>query len=50
MFKDQIYLMGAYEILKNRHRIDFVELYSGKINLQDLFRLSKQGEIDKGEF
>lgn len=48
MYIDQINLIGAYEILKNRHRIDFKELYAGKISVEDLFKLSKQGIISKG--
>ncbi len=37
-YKDQVYLSGAIKILQNRWRIDFKELYSGKIALEDYFR------------
>jgi hypothetical protein len=40
MYKDQLYLIGAVEILRKRKQIDFVALHSGKINLEDLFRFS----------
>lgn len=33
MYKDQIYFIGAIQILKNRHKINFTELYCGKINV-----------------
>jgi hypothetical protein len=45
MYKDQVYLRGAIEILKNRKKIDFVLLHSGKINVKDLFKLQKLGII-----
>ena len=35
MYKDQVYLKGAVEILVNRNNIDFVNLYAGKICLRD---------------
>ena len=35
MYKDQVYLKGAIEILVNRNNIDFVTLYAGKLSLQD---------------
>lgn len=40
MYKDQIYFMGAINVLRNRHKINFVELHCGKINIEDYFRLS----------
>ena len=33
-----MYLSGAIKVLKARCRIDFKELYSGKISLEDYFR------------
>ena len=40
MYKDQIYLMGALEILRNRRRLNLVHLHSGKITVEDCLRLS----------
>ncbi|OMJ90676.1 hypothetical protein SteCoe_6958 [Stentor coeruleus] len=37
-YKDQVYLSGAIKILQSRWRIDFKELCSGKIALEDYFR------------
>lgn len=45
MFKDQVYLRGALDLLKNRSKIDFVALHAGKLNLKDYFRLMKSNEI-----
>lgn len=45
--KDQIYLIGAIKILKKRKKIDFRELYSGKIAIEDLNRLKEMSLIDK---
>lgn len=33
MYKDQIYFMGAINVLRNRHKINFAELHCGKINI-----------------
>ena len=38
LYKDQVYLEGAYKILKDRKNIDFHTLISGKISLEDLDR------------
>lgn len=38
-YKDQVYLIGAIEILKSRDRINFYDFYRGKISLVDYFRL-----------
>lgn len=46
MFKDQVYLRGAIEIIKHRNEIDFVALFSGKIGLSDYFRLQKHDQIE----
>ena len=39
MYKDQVYLKGAVEVLINRKNLDFVSLYAGKICLKDFVRL-----------
>ena len=38
LYKDQVYLEGAWKILKQRKNIDFRLLYGGKINVEDLDR------------
>lgn len=38
LYKDQVYLEGAVNILRERHSIDFRSLYAGKISLDDLKR------------
>ena len=38
LYKDQVYLEGAINILKERKNIDFVGLYTGKLSLEDLGR------------
>ena len=38
LYKDQVYLEGAYKILKERRNINFFALISGKISLEDLYR------------
>ena len=45
MYKDQVYFIGAVEILANRRNIDFAELYSGKICIEDARKLGKKGII-----
>lgn len=45
MYKDQIYFMGAINVLKNRHRLNFNELHCGKINIEDCLKLSEKGQI-----
>jgi len=45
MYKDQVYLRGCVEILKNRKKLDFVMLYSGKIHYKDLPKLIKNNVI-----
>ena len=49
MFKDQVYLRGAHELLTKRKNIDFRVLYSGKLNLKDLRRLLKEGLVKTGK-
>jgi hypothetical protein len=43
MYKDQVYLRGAIELLKNRKKIDFVLLHAGKIHSKDMAKLIKGG-------
>lgn len=45
MYKDQVYLRGAIEILQSRNKIDFTLLHLGKLNLKDLQRMIKSGLI-----
>lgn len=49
MYKDQIYFMGAINVLRNRHKINFVELHCGKISVEDYFKLSEKGQISWNE-
>jgi hypothetical protein len=49
MYKDQIYFMGAINVLKNRHRLNFNELHCGKINIDDCLKLSEKGHISYHE-
>lgn len=42
LYKDQIYLEGAVNILRRRKEINFQALYSGKIALEDLDRMQKK--------
>ena len=37
--KDQVYLIGALQLLKHRHSIDFSALYLGKLAWEDVDRL-----------
>jgi hypothetical protein len=37
--KDQVYLIGALQLLKHRHSIDFTALYLGKLAWEDVERL-----------
>ena len=41
-FKDQCYLKGAYVILRNRDKINFRELYCGKIAVEDLVAITQE--------
>lgn len=40
MYKDQIYFIGAVEILKNRKKLNMINLHSGKISVDDCMRLT----------
>eukprot|EP00347_Sterkiella_histriomuscorum_P022540 403338105 len=39
-YKDQVYLRGAVDILKNRKNLNFEDLYAGKIALDDVLLIS----------
>lgn len=41
MYKDQVYLIGAIEILKSRKKIDFLKFFSVKMGVQDYLRQEK---------
>lgn len=51
LYKDQVYLEGAIQILRERQAIDFIALYCGKLSLDDLKRpmiekrLKKEGGL-----
>ena len=45
MHKDQIYFIGAINVLRNRHKINFHELHCGKISVDDYFKLSEKWQI-----
>ena len=47
MYKDQVYLRGCIEILRNRKKIDFSLLMCGKFNLKDFFRLKGSEQISR---
>ena len=38
LYKDQVYLEGAIEVLRERHTLDFHGLCCGKISLEDMKR------------
>ena len=45
--KDQVYLTGALNILKNRKNIDFQALMKlGKVSFEDVDKLKKEGSGD----
>ena len=48
-YKDQVYLIGAVEVLRARDRIDFFKLYKGKICLEDYFRIFGDNETASAE-
>mmetsp|Transcript_10298 Transcript_10298/g.10285 ORF Transcript_10298/g.10285 Transcript_10298/m.10285 type:complete len:120 (-) Transcript_10298:37-396(-) len=43
LYKDQVYLEGAIQILRERKTTDFIGLYCGKLSLDDL----KKQQIEK---
>lgn len=40
-YKDQNYLVGSIELLKNRHTIDFEKIYYGKLTADETKNLSQ---------
>ncbi len=46
MYKDQIYFSGAVEILKNRKKLNFINLHCGKITVEDCLKLTEKGQIN----
>lgn len=49
LYKDQVYLEGAIQILRDRHNIDFISLYCGKLSLEDLKRPNIEKRIKRDE-
>ena len=47
LYKDQCYLEGAVDFLRNRKNIDIVGLYTGKISLEDLRKPKIQKVLNK---
>jgi len=47
LYKDQVYLEGAIQILRERSNIDFLGLYCGKLSLEDLKRPMIEKRIKK---
>lgn len=47
LYKDQVYLEGAVNILKERHTLDFHGLCCGKISMADMKRLAEQKKLKK---
>lgn len=47
LYKDQVYLEGAIQILRERSAIDFIGLYCGKLSLEDLRRPMIEKRIKK---
>ena len=41
-YKDHVYLKGAVKILENRRKINFKELYCGKISIEDLMKFKEE--------
>lgn len=49
LYKDQVYLEGAMELLKNRRNIDWKTFYSAKFNLDDLKRPKLMKKLKKDD-
>lgn len=49
MYKDQIYFLGAVEILKNRKKLNFANLHCGKISVEDCLKLTEKGHVNSKE-
>ena len=47
LYKDQCYLEGAVSFLQNRHTIDIIGLFTGKISLEDLAKPKIQKVLNK---
>lgn len=47
LYKDQCYLEGAVNFLQNRHNIDIIGLFTGKISLEDLMKPKIQKVLNK---
>lgn len=47
MYKDQIYFLGAVEILRNRKRLNMYHLHAGKITVEDCLRLGEKKQINE---
>lgn len=47
MYKDQIYFIGAVEILRNRKKLNMYHLHSGKITVEDCLKLSEKKQISE---
>jgi hypothetical protein len=47
LYKDQVYLEGAVQILRERKTLDFHGLCCGKISIEDLKRLSAAKKLRK---
>lgn len=47
LYKDQCYLEGAVMFLQNRHEIDIIGLFTGKISLEDLMKPKIQKVLNK---
>jgi len=47
MYKDQIYFLGAVEILRNRKKLNMYHLHAGKITVEDCLRLSEKKQISE---
>jgi hypothetical protein len=46
MYKDQIYFIGAVEILQNRKKLNMYHMHSGKISVEDCMKLSEKKHIN----
>lgn len=47
LYKDQVYLEGAVNILRERRTLDFHGLCCGKISMEDMKRLAAQKKLKK---
>lgn len=42
MYKDQIYLRGAVNILKHRKQLNVIDMHCGKLTLKDCLRIGEK--------